>query len=84
MLLAAISHESLAHGRHGTVAGPVMIAAYALVSLAVILRVAALFVPGGFVDLIIASGAVWALGFLCLLVTYLQVSWKAAGKTPHT
>jgi len=91
MLLAAISHESLAHSRHGTMAGPGMIAAYGLVSLAVVLRIAALFVPGGFVDLIIVSGAVWALGFLFLLATYLPpliascrlASRKASVTTPH-
>jgi uncharacterized protein involved in response to NO len=40
------------------------------VSIAVVLRIAALFVPGEFVNLVIASGAVWTLGFLCLLASY--------------
>lgn len=74
MLLAAISHESLAHSRHGSMAGPVMIAAYVLVSLAVLLRISALFIPGAFVHLIIISGAAWALGFLCAAATYLTKS----------
>lgn len=70
-LVAAISHESLAHSRHGSMPGLMMIAAYGLVSFAVVFRIAALFIPGGFVELIIVSGAVWALGFVLLLGTYL-------------
>lgn len=70
MLLAAIAHESMVHSGirgHGDVT---VLAAYGLVSIAIVLRIGALFVPGGFVDLIIASGAAWSLGFLSLLAGY--------------
>jgi uncharacterized protein involved in response to NO len=73
MLFALISCESGIHGGHGLTAGPVIITVYALVTLAAVLRVAALFVPGGFVDLIIASGAIWALGALAVCTTYLPI-----------
>lgn len=74
MLLAAMAHESMVHSRDSALAEKPVLAAYGLVSIAVVLRVAALFVPGGFVDLIIASGAAWSLGFLCLLASYLAPS----------
>jgi uncharacterized protein involved in response to NO len=71
MLLAVISRESLLHGAHRLAATPTTMISYTLVSLAVVLRIAALFVPGAFVPLVIASGTIWAAGFLVLLVTYL-------------
>jgi uncharacterized protein involved in response to NO len=70
-LMAVISRESLLHGRHGLSAGPTSLAAYALVSVSVVLRIAALFVPGAFVGLVIASGMIWAFGFLVLVAAYL-------------
>ncbi len=70
MLLAAIAHESMVHGGASGRGEAAVLAAYGLVSVAVVLRIAALFVPGAFVELIIASGAVWSLGFLCLLASY--------------
>ena len=74
MLLAAMAHESMVHGGGSAMAEKSVFAAYGLVSIAVILRVAALFVPGGFVNLVIASGAAWSLGFLCLLASYVAPS----------
>jgi uncharacterized protein involved in response to NO len=74
MLLAAIAHESMVHGGGSALAEKSVFAAYGLVSIAVVLRVAALFVPGGFINLIIASGAAWSLGFLCLLASYVAPS----------
>jgi uncharacterized protein involved in response to NO len=70
LLLAAIAHESMVHSGAPARAERPVLAAYGLVSIAVVLRIAALFVPGAFVNLIIASGAVWSLGFLCLLASY--------------
>jgi uncharacterized protein involved in response to NO len=75
MLLAAIAHESMVHSGSSAPAAKLVLAAYGLVSSAVVLRVAALFVPGGFVNLIIASGAAWSLGFLCLLASYAAPSF---------
>jgi uncharacterized protein involved in response to NO len=71
LLLAAIAHESMVHSDASARAEKPLFAAYGLVSIAVVLRVAALFVFGAFVDLIIASGAVWSLGFFCLAASYL-------------
>jgi uncharacterized protein involved in response to NO len=78
LLLAATAHESMVHsGDSPRVEKPVL-AAYGLVSIAVVLRIAALFVPGAFVNLIIASGAIWSLGFLCLLASYATPSLAAS------
>jgi uncharacterized protein involved in response to NO len=41
------------------------------VSVSVVFRIAALFVPGAFVNLVIASGMIWAFGFLVLVAAYL-------------
>lgn len=78
LLLAAIAHESMVHGGTSQGAEKAVFAAYGLVTIAVILRIAALFVPGAFVNLIIASGAVWSLGFLCLLASYVVPSLVGA------
>jgi uncharacterized protein involved in response to NO len=72
-LLAVISRESLVHGGRGLTAHWVTLSAYVLVSLAVVLRIAALFVPGAFVDLVITSGVIWAVGFMFLLTSSLPV-----------
>jgi len=72
LLLAVIAHESMVDSDASARAEKPLFAAYGLVSIAVVLRVAALFVFGAFVDLIIASGAAWSLGFLCLIVSYLM------------
>lgn len=69
-LLAVISRESAFHRTHQTEASAAILIAYALVSLAVAVRIAALFVPGGFANLVIVSGVIWAAGFLMVLGTY--------------
>jgi uncharacterized protein involved in response to NO len=71
--IALIARAGLAHHGRAPVAGPVMAVAYGLVSLAAILRVAALIVPGAFISLIIASGAVWTFGFAVFLAGYLPM-----------
>ena len=63
-------------------AGPVMMVAYALVSLGAILRVAALFVPGRFVALVIASGAAWTFAFAVFLAGYLPILLEPRGSQP--
>jgi uncharacterized protein involved in response to NO len=84
MLLAAIAHESVVHSGGSALAEKAVFAAYGLVSIAVVLRVAALFVPGGFVNLIIASGAAWSLGFLCLVASYVapSVAYSSGRRSP--
>jgi uncharacterized protein involved in response to NO len=68
--VALIARAGLAHHGRAPVAGAVMVAAYGLVSLAAILRVAALFVPHAFIVLVVASGVVWAFGFAVFLAGY--------------
>jgi len=80
LLLAAIAHESMVHSGTSPGAEKAVFAAYGLVTIAAILRIAALFVPGAFVSLIIASGAVWSLGFLCLLASYVVPNLAGPGE----
>ncbi|HTW51339.1 MAG TPA: NnrS family protein [Stellaceae bacterium] len=79
LLLAAIAHESMVHGGSSARAERPVFAAYGLVSIAVIFRIAALFVPDAFVNLIIISGALWSLGFFCLLASYVMPSLAGSG-----
>ena len=80
--IALIARAGLAHHGRAPVAGPIMAAAYGLVSLAAILRLGALFVPGRFVALVIASGAVWAFGFVVFLAGYLPMLIEPRGSHP--
>jgi uncharacterized protein involved in response to NO len=79
VLLTVMTRESLIHRRLDLAGGRRIMTAYALVTLAVVLRVVALFVPGTFVNLVIASGITWAFGFLVLLTNYLPI----LGTVPH-
>lgn len=78
-LLVVIAHESMAHSAASVHAERPVFTAYGLVSIAVVLRIAALFIPGAFVNLIITSGAVWSLGFLCLLASYMLPNLRFSG-----
>jgi uncharacterized protein involved in response to NO len=71
MLIAAMSRAGAANRGQLLAAHPVVVAAYALVTLAAMLRVAALLVPGQFAHLVIASGVVWALAYVVFLLFYL-------------
>jgi uncharacterized protein involved in response to NO len=71
--VALIARAGLAHHGRAPVAGPVMVVAYGLVSLGAVLRVAALFVPGAFIALVIASGVVWTFAFAVFLAGYLPI-----------
>jgi uncharacterized protein involved in response to NO len=68
MVIAVVARAGVAHKGPLLAAHPMVIAAYALVSLAAILRITALFVPDQFVNLVIASGSVWTLGFFVFLI----------------
>lgn len=74
MVLAVIARAGVAHKGPLLDVHPFVVAAYVLVSLAAILRIAALFVPGEFANLVIASGIVWTLGFFVFLVVYLTTA----------
>lgn len=84
LLLAAIAHESRVYSGASARADKPVFAAYGLVSIAVVLRIAALFVPGAFADLIIASGAIWSLGFLCLIASYVVPGLAFSGNRAST
>jgi uncharacterized protein involved in response to NO len=79
LLLAAIAHESMVHSGASARGEKAVLTAYGLVTIAVVLRIAALVIPGGFVGLIITSGAVWSLGFLCLLASYFKPIFAFSG-----
>jgi len=87
MVIAVVARAGVAHKGPLLAAHPAVIAAYALVSLAAILRIVALFVPDQFVDLVIASGIVWTLGFFVFLVAYLSTTVfgrvAAGANQPH-
>jgi uncharacterized protein involved in response to NO len=79
VLLTVMTRDSLIHRRLDLAGGRRIMTAYALVTLAAVLRVVALFVPGAFINVVIASGVVWALGFLVLLTNCLPI----LGTVPH-
>ena len=80
--VALIARAGLAHHGRAPVASAVMVAAYGLVSLAAILRVAALFVPDAFIALVIASGVVWAFGFAMFVAGYLPMLLRPRALAP--
>ena len=79
LLLAAIAHESMVRSGASARGEKAVLTAYGLVTIAVVLRIAALVIPGAFVLLIIASGAIWSLGFLCLLASYFKPIFAFSG-----
>jgi len=85
LVLAAVAHENMVHSGNSVRAERPLLAAYALVLIAIVLRIAALFVPGAFVNLIIASGAVWSPGYFCLVGSYVTASlgFSDAGRSPR-
>jgi uncharacterized protein involved in response to NO len=80
--VALIARAGLAHHGRAPVAGPVMMAAYGLVSLGAVLRVAALLVPGAFSALVITSGVVWTFAFAVFLAGYLPMLLEPRGEHP--
>jgi uncharacterized protein involved in response to NO len=73
MLLAVMSRAALGHTGRELRAHPPTVAAYVLISLAAILRVAAAMMPAGYTPLLIASSLAWMLGFLLFLAVYLPI-----------
>jgi uncharacterized protein involved in response to NO len=73
MLLAVMSRAALGHTGRELRAHPPTVAAYVLISVAAVLRVAAAMVPAGYTALLIGSGIAWMLGFLAFLAVYVPI-----------
>jgi uncharacterized protein involved in response to NO len=73
MLVAVMSRAALGHTGRPLRAHPATVSAYALLSLAAALRVAAPFLPEVFVPLLEAATAAWTLAFLLFLAVYAPI-----------
>jgi uncharacterized protein involved in response to NO len=73
MLLAVMSRAALGHTGRALRAHPVTVAAYALVSTAALLRIAAVEQPGQYSALLMASGLTWTGGFAAFLWIYTPI-----------
>jgi uncharacterized protein involved in response to NO len=76
MMLAVMSRAALGHTGRPLVAHPVTVAAYGLVSLAALLRIAAAFAPELYLRLVETSGALWSLAFVLFLSIYAPILIK--------
>jgi len=73
MLVAVMSRAALGHTGRPLKAHPPTVAAYALISVATLLRVAAACHPMATEPLLIVSGAAWTLAFLLFLLVYAPI-----------
>jgi len=73
MLLAVMSRAGLGHTGRPLRAHPPTVVAYALVSLAALLRIAATVLPDNYAELLAASGVAWTLAFLLFLLVYAPI-----------
>lgn len=74
MTLAVMSRAALGHTGRVIVAAPLTTLAYILVSMAAVVRVfGPLFKPEAYMGLVVSSGVLWSLGFLCFLVVYAPI-----------
>ncbi|HVM81841.1 MAG TPA: NnrS family protein [Stellaceae bacterium] len=73
MLVAVMSRAALGHTGRPLKAHPATVSAYALISLAAALRVAAPFLPQVFVPLLETAAAAWTLAFLLFLAVYAPI-----------
>jgi uncharacterized protein involved in response to NO len=75
MTLAMMTRVALGHGGRRIVAAPLTVAAYVLLTLAAIGRVAASFMLGeaGYDHLLLFSGVLWAAAFLLFLAVYAPI-----------
>jgi len=71
MMMAVMSRAALGHTGRKLVAHPVTVAAYALVSLAALLRLVAGVAPG--VAMLAVSGIAWSLAFALFLAVYAPI-----------
>jgi uncharacterized protein involved in response to NO len=73
MLLAVMSRAALGHTGRPLNAHALTVGAYVLISVAAVLRVAAALIPTAYMDLLIASGITWAVGFALFLCVYAPI-----------
>ncbi|HUA53889.1 MAG TPA: NnrS family protein [Candidatus Sulfotelmatobacter sp.] len=73
MMLAVMSRAALGHTGRPLAAHPVVVASYAMISLAALLRIMAPLVPSAYPALIATSGAVWTLAFVQFLIIYAPI-----------
>jgi uncharacterized protein involved in response to NO len=73
MMLAVMSRAALGHTGRPLVAQPATVAAYGLVSLAALLRIAAAVSPEWYLPLVQAAGVLWSLGFALFLWDYAPI-----------
>ena len=73
MLLAVMSRAALGHTGRSLRAHMPTVGAYVLISVAAVLRVAAALIPTAYMDLLIASGTAWTVGFTLFLWIYAPI-----------
>jgi uncharacterized protein involved in response to NO len=75
MTLAMMTRVSLGHGGRPIVAAPATVAAYALLTLAVVVRIAASFFLGevGYDHALMLAGVLWAAAFALFVVVYAPI-----------
>lgn len=78
MTLAVMTRAALGHAGRPITAPPLTIAAYVLVSMAALVRVfGPALKPQAYTSLVIASGVLWSLAFVCYLIVYVPVLTQA-------
>ena len=73
MLLAVMSRAALGHTGRPLKAHAPTVGAYVLISVAAVLRVAAALIPAAYMDLLMASGIAWTVGFALFLWIYAPI-----------
>lgn len=73
MILAVMSRAALGHAGHPLVVSKATVAAYGLVSLGALLRVAAPLIPDGMMVLTMVGGSLWTLGWVLYVVVYFPI-----------
>ena len=81
MIIAIAGRAALGHTGRALESHPVLTAAYVLITLAAICRVAATLGPGARA-LLAASAAAWFLGFVCFAWRYVPILTQPKAKTP--
>jgi uncharacterized protein involved in response to NO len=73
MTMAIMTRASLGHTGRAIHARPVIVAAYVLLSVAAILRLAVMLFPGWSVELVLTSGIAWTLAFGAFVAVYAPI-----------
>jgi uncharacterized protein involved in response to NO len=74
MVIGVMSRAALGHSGRPLLVAPATVAAYVLVSVGALLRVAAPAIPGAMTVLTLAGGLAWTLGWLVYAVVYFPVT----------